>query len=494
MKGDIPDLAERVLLLAGARDGHLARQLLDRSSSCVCICKSLARLVGELRRGAGVLLLAQESLAEGAEPLIEELASQPTWSDLPVIIITRHGTALSAQDVKALGNVVVIERPVRLQSLESTILSALRSRARQYQARRALENRDRFLAMLGHELRNPLAAVSLAAQQLAKQQSSRTVDVLCRQSNALARLVDDILDVSRMSLGKVMLHRRVVDLRGLAAHQLEQARSSSSKHTLSIELPAEVVPIFADPVRIEQVLANLLSNAMRYSPDGGPIHLGLEVEGDKAALRVTDSGMGIAPDKLEEIFEMFAQLEAHPERQRGGLGIGLHLVKTLVEQHGGCVAATSLGLGKGACFEVRLPLAKEQPPDKQTTLAAAMQRGGKVLVVDDVEDVRDTLAEALRELGYTVTTAAYGEQALREVQRQDFDAAVLDVGLPDIDGYSLAHKLRAAGCRCRLIALTGFGQVRDRERALAAGFNVHLTKPVDLNRLEQAIAADVAPA
>jgi signal transduction histidine kinase/ActR/RegA family two-component response regulator len=360
----------------------------------------------------------------------------------------------------------------------------------------AARRKDEFLAMLSHELRNPLAAISNAHEVLrlaaaGNEKLERVMQIANRQASHMRRLLDDLLDVSRVTRDKIVLDRRPVLLQELiqqavqATHTLLAAR----RHELTVELPEEPVVVEADADRILQVVSNLLTNAAKFTPPGGHVRVSLAVEGANAVLGVADDGQGIAPELLPTVFDLFVQAKHGPGTAEAGLGIGLALVRRLAEMHGGSAAATSAGPGRGSQFVVRLPLAPAGETPRRRVRADAVAASGArhVLLVEDNEDVATLMAEALGNLGYQVRVVSDGEAALREHARQPSDVVLIDIGLPGMDGYELARRLRnrAGGRRPLLVAITGFGSPQDRERALQAGFDHHLVKPVQLEQLSR---------
>jgi PAS domain S-box-containing protein len=370
---------------------------------------------------------------------------------------------------------------------------------------RALQESDRakdvFLATLAHELRNPLAPVwsGLTIIARAPRDTERVVQVagmIERQVGQLTRLVDDLLDLSRITTGKIELKKERGDLDSILRSAIETSRPHIEKggHRLSLQLPDEPVELHADPVRIAQVFANLLNNACKYTAPGGRIDVIVQAEPEWLVVRVRDTGEGIAPEMLGKIFGLFTQVTHPAERQQGGLGIGLSLVQGLVHLHGGSVEAHSPGLGGGSEFIVRLPRARpaaQAPAVGEETVAGSLARGGprlrRILVVDDNQDAAATLAELLQMMGCATSVAHDGVSALAAVNAVRPDIVLLDIGLPDINGYEVARRIRAQeGLRQpRLIALTGWGQEQDKRMAAQAGFDEHWTKPVDPARLQQ---------
>ena len=364
--------------------------------------------------------------------------------------------------------------------------------------------KDDFLAMLAHELRNPLAPIAAAAEVLRLGHADdprlrRTSEIVTRQVRHMAKLIDDLLDVSRVTRGLVSVERRDEDLREIVADAVEQVapQATSRRHELRVDVPDAPVRVRGDRKRLVQVLTNLLDNAVKYTPEGGRIELLLESRGSLARVVVRDDGVGVPPELCERIFDLFVQGQRSADRAQGGLGIGLALARRLVELHGGDLACSSAGAGQGSEFTLRLPLAAARPseapvPVLAPPVAAARKLG--ILVVDDNEDAAHMLAMLLEDAGHEVTTEADPVIALERAQATRPDVYLLDTGLPRMDGYELARRLRAspAGAGATLVALTGYGQAADREKAAQAGFDHYLVKPPDpaaLEALLQSIAA-----
>jgi signal transduction histidine kinase/DNA-binding response OmpR family regulator len=366
-------------------------------------------------------------------------------------------------------------------------------------ARQAAEDanraKDEFLAMLGHELRNPLAPILTALQLLRLRgidAGERERAVIERQVRHLVGLVDDLLDVSRITRGKVRLKREVVELNEVVAKAVELASPllEQHQHDLAIAVPRTGLGIMADSARLAQVVSNLLTNAAKYTPPAGRIRVAARAEDGEVVLRVSDTGIGIDPQVLPRIFELFAQDRQSIDRAQGGLGLGLAIVRSLVELHGGSVEARSEGRGRGSEFIVRLPRVDVQRSTDEPggSLRAASRKpasGLRVLVVDVNEDAASMLGESLSESGHTIATAHDGPSALKAAAELRPDVALLDIGLPVMDGFELARQLRAMPelRTVRLIAVTGYGQEHDRRQSAEAGFDDHLVKPVDLDDL-----------
>ena len=373
-------------------------------------------------------------------------------------------------------------------------------------AEEALKNADRrkdeFLATLAHELRNPLAPLRTGLQVLNISRDAAvaadTRKMMDRQLSHMVRLIDDLLDVSRITSDKLTLRKERVLLRAVAETAVEASRPviEASGHALKLALPDEPVWLDADPTRLAQVVSNLLTNAAKYTPEGGCIELAAVREGGEVIVRVTDTGLGIPPGMLAEVFEMFTQVNRTLDRSQGGLGIGLALVKRLVELHGGTITAASPGLGEGSTFTVRLPLveadARETEPRStpEATSAQSPMSGRRVLVVDDNVDGAESLAKMLQICGHETRTAHSGPEALDAARPFNPEVVFLDIGLPGMNGYEVAKRLRAEPSLSGavLVALTGWGSEDNKRQSREAGFDFHLTKPVEVTAIESILA------
>jgi signal transduction histidine kinase len=360
--------------------------------------------------------------------------------------------------------------------------------ARERQARAIAEeanrSKDEFLAMLGHELRNPLGAIANAAQLLgAPDEESRAHarSVIERQVQHLARMTDDLLDAARAMTGKIVLQRQPLDLAEAAARALSAMRAAGRAGRRRLAQQLEPVWIDADPTRIEQVLGNLLGNALKFTPEGGTITVSVAKEGDDAVLRVADTGIGMPAELAARVFEPFVQGDRPLDRSHGGLGIGLTLVRRLAELHGGTASAESEGPGRGSVFTVRLPAVRAPGMSRVRPGGKPAVAARDVLVVEDNDDARETLRRMLELEGHRVRVAADGLSGLEAVRAALPEIALIDVGLPKMDGYELARRIRAefAANRPYLVAVTGYGLPDDRKRTREAGFDLHLVKPVD---------------
>jgi two-component system CheB/CheR fusion protein len=637
------ELERRILILAPtSKDAELTCKVLIEKQIGCCVCNDVAGLAGEMERGVGAVLLAEEALVQDDIRLVlDNINRQPPWSDLPVIVITRHAaeSPANARAINVLGNVLLLERPTRLKALVNAAQSALRARRRQFQARdlniareqaaRALQDseeryrtlveqirdyaifmvdldgrptswnegvrrvlgfeeaaflgadisvqiftpedvaqgipelelqqaattgtagndrwmrrrdgsrfwasgvttavrnpvgqligyskvmrdltdhkhneealkqadrrKDEFLATLAHELRNPLAPLrnSLNILQLTASgdpATERICETMERQVNHLVRLVDDLLEVSRITRGKIELRREVVELASVARNAIETSRPliDAAGIQLAISLPQERITLYGDPVRLGQIFANLLNNAAKYTNEGGQIWFTARSESGEAVISVRDTGIGIPKDVLPKVFDMFMQVDRATNRSQGGLGIGLTLVRSLVELHSGSVSAQSDGPGTGSEFVVRLPLAKAEAKSQRPHEPLAPARAlpfRRILVVDDNVDSAATLGMLLKFLGADVQTANDGRAALDAIGKYKPDVVLLDIGMPGMDGFEVAKQIRTHNefDNITLIALTGWGQEDDRRRTREAGFDHHLVKPADISALQ----------
>ena len=375
------------------------------------------------------------------------------------------------------------------------MVELMRTRAARAKAEAASQAKDEFLAMLGHELRNPLGAISSAITVLgrpsAPEHDRHAREVIARQTEHLSRLVADLLDVTRGTLGKIELARASIDLTAAVRRCLATLDSTAqlSQHVVSFD--GEPVWIEADSVRLEQIVMNLLSNSIKFTPQGGAIAVSVRRERDEAVLRVADEGAGIAPELLPSVFDLFVQGERNLERGTGGLGVGLNLVRRLVELHGGRVEAASQGLGRGSVFTVRLPALAETPEEPGPPVAAPVASARKrILVVEDNADNREMMRILLEGSGHEIYEAGDGVSGVELAVQLEPDVVLIDIGLPGIDGYQVAREIRAKlRDRTRLIALSGYGQPKDKKLAFDSGFDDHLLKPVDPARLLSALSA-----
>ncbi len=371
-------------------------------------------------------------------------------------------------------------------------------RAARRMAEQANKSKDEFLAMLGHELRNPMAPIVTALELLklrGERRGAKEHQVIERQVKHMMHLIDDLLDVSRIARGKIDIKRKQVDVRDVMAKAVEIASPlfEERRHHVDITLPPHDLVVSGDEARLTQVLGNLLTNASKYTDPGGHISASAEQEGEQIVIEVCDDGRGITEELLPRVFDLFEQGYQSSDRSGGGLGLGLTVVRSLVEVHGGTVQAHSDGVGKGSRFVIRLPAVSEPVAEEPDTLRnAALPRANqpqKILLVDDNEDARMLLEEILSSVGHQVVAAGDGAEALEAIKTFAPDVAILDIGLPVMDGYELAGRVRQIVAHVRLIALTGYGQRSDRERTSEAGFEKHLVKPIDVRTVLAAVSA-----
>jgi signal transduction histidine kinase/CheY-like chemotaxis protein len=487
---------QRSLVLApSGKDSVLIAGALQRSGIAVHVCGSVEELVSEAQQGVGAVLVAEEALVKlPLRRMMQELMEQqPSWSDLPVVLLAKAGlpTRLQLDLGRTLGNVTLLERPVPSATLVSAVRTALRTRGRQYLTRLAERRKDEFLATLAHELRNPLAPMTNALHLLKRGDATEAVRdwslaVMQRQLLQMTRLVDDLLDVARISQGKVALQRRIVDAREVIRNAVEVSAPliDAMRHTLAMRLPETPALVDADPVRLAQCISNLLNNAAKYTPEGGRIELEASCHGMNLRIAVKDNGLGIPPSAMEQLFHIFSQVGRSKDHSRGGLGIGLSIVKAFVELHGGTVWASSEGDGKGSAFTIHMPMV-ESCEDVSAALPVVDTRREvrpqRILVVDDNVDNADSLSLLLTACGHKVTKAYTAQGGIDAAKTNPPDLAILDIGLPDMSGFDLAARLREAKATAHtvLVALSGWGQKIDRQRSAQAGFAHHLVKPAD---------------
>jgi CheY-like chemotaxis protein len=358
--------------------------------------------------------------------------------------------------------------------------------------------KDEFLAVLGHELRNPLAPIFTALHVMRLRDGEHSAAeraIIERQAHHLVRLVDDLLDVSRITRGKVELKRQRIETAQFVARAIEMASPilEHRQHRLNVVVATRGLTVDGDPERLAQVVSNLLTNAAKYTEHGGLITITARKQAGQVVISVKDTGIGIEPEMLPRIFEMFVQEKQAIDRAQGGLGLGLTIVRSMVALHGGTVDVTSQGRNRGAEFIVRLPAAEGRasvPAAAPAGDRATPEGGRRVLIVDDNEDAADLMAEALESMGHSTRVAYDGPQALRLVGDFVPDVALVDIGLPVMDGHELARRLRESPqlSELRIVAVTGYGQEADRQRSREAGFDAHLVKPVDVDRLADIIA------
>ncbi len=450
-------------------------------------------ILRKLRRGERIDHFETVRVAKSGRRIDVALTISPICNANGVIV----GASKIARDIS--------ERKASEQAQERTIGELKRA---EEALREADRRKDEFLAVLAHELRNPLAPIRYAVAMARKQgraeaERLQAQAIIERQVEHMGRLLDDLLDVSRITRGTLILRPSSVDLATVVAAAQESARPLIEKrnHALVVSLPEKPIRLVADPVRLAQVLSNLLVNAAKYTDAGGRIELEARRAGGELVVAVRDNGIGISADMMPRIFTLFAQASPALERSEGGLGIGLALVRGLVELHGGAVSARSAGAAQGSEFVVRLPLgspADAESADEPGAIAGSAAHALRLLVADDNRDSAASFAALLEASGHEVSVAHTGREALNLACKLEPDALLLDIGMPELNGYELAQQIRDTswGRRAMLVAITGWGQEQDKRRALAAGFDLHLTKPIDPGRLEALLqqAARHAPA
>ena len=440
-----------------------------------------------LRNGAATAVLGA-----GTDHPALDVALRPVRDDAGVILgvlAIVHGPEPDTAQVQ-----------VQLRALDEELQDTnarLRQQLQELEAaEEANERKNQFMAMLAHELRNPLSVVVNAFQIIRRRagedrQVERAVQLGERQVRHTAKLLDDLLDVSRIVLGKIQLRPELVDLRDVVRRVVEAGRfaARSQMLLLKVDLPPDPLVVHGDPTRLEQCIGNLLSNAVKYTPRGGSVGVGAHRDGNSAVLVVRDSGIGIAPEMLHRVFDLFAQADASLARARGGLGIGLTLARHLTDLHGGTLTARSAGLGRGSEFEVRLPAldVTDAPAAPPSSPAPAARR--RVLVVEDNRDARETLHTILSLSGHSVADTGDGASAVRLAVEWAPDVVLIDIGLPEMDGYEVARQIRnRAGDLMRLVALTGYSDAETRRRVIEAGFTAHLVKPASPEEIDRLLA------
>jgi signal transduction histidine kinase/CheY-like chemotaxis protein len=503
---DCPDFDALVRVLGGR-----LRWVIDFDRCTLALLRGNERVYWTLARPEEALQAATlQQLPEADAALVARVLA----SDL--LVVTGQPAVAFCVPLRAAGealgaicfsgqSVAYTYRDIRLAHHVGQFIGTLVSRMFLAEAARQLSGRkDELLAVLSHELRNPLAPIVTAVQLLKLREPgkpSREVTIIERQAQHLVRLVDDLLDVERLTLGKVALSKAPIQITSVLSRAVEMSLPlfEQYRHTLDIEAPSGGFCIEGDEDRLVQALTNLLNNAARYTNPGGQVVLAVRQDGSEVLIDVTDSGVGIAPEVLPRVFELFVQGRRQPHEAQGGLGLGLVVVKSVVELHGGSVSAFSAGLGQGAKFSMRLPAVHSDVVDAGAGATAEpmmqAERPRRVLLVDDNEDALEAMAAFLHAAGHDIETARGGLEALSITERFRPAVAVLDIGMPVMDGYELAQRMQTQlGADVPyLVALTGYGQDKDRERTRSAGFDLHLVKPVDADRLLQVIASTENP-
>lgn len=524
---------ERVMVIApvGADASAIATLLNDRGFHC-CVCAEPQQVIDEVGNTAA-LVMTEEALAfPSTSMLIAALQNQPPWSELPLVILTSNGSQpidLLNITAKAAGSVTVLERPIGIETLVRTIQVALRSRRRQYQVRDLLAEQERsrkrlqesedklrsllsreqglrqdadeanrlkdeFLATLSHELRNPLNVILGYSELLLRSDDIKQSPHLLRLSEALRRnalaqsyLIRDLLELSRLRSGKISLTRETVSIMTAINNAIETVRANAEAKQIKIQVDAPPEPLFVngDLFRLEQIVWNLLANAVKFTPAGGSVSIRVAQEADEIVLTIRDTGQGIEKTFLPKVFDMFRQGDARASREHAGMGIGLALVQQFVRLHEGSVAVDSEGAGKGTTITLRLPAKAEAEaivsPARQ--LPAARLDRVTVLAVDDDPDTTDLLRYLLEMDGATVITANSGAEALQLASGRALDVVVSDISMPTMDGFEFVRRLRSLPGQedVQVIALTGYGRAEDIAQVRSEGFFAHVTKPLDVD-------------
>jgi signal transduction histidine kinase/ActR/RegA family two-component response regulator len=496
------------------RDASLVSSTLKNAGISAQVCADPVELEENFSSGAGAVLISEEALVNGTlEHLTEAFNRQPVWSDVPVVLFAINGrnpeTLLATVGTRF--NATIVERPIRITMLVSAVRAALRAREKQYQTRDLLNQleeadhqKDLFLATLSHELRTPLNSI-LGWIQLLRSKANPNVnvehalEVVERNAKAQAEIVSDILFVSRVITGKLELKLETIDLIPVIQSAIDVISPSAAAKEIQLftSFDSNVNKIEGDADRLQQVFLNLLSNAIKFTPHGGQITVRVKTKGSNVEIEISDTGQGISSEFLPFVFERFRQADNSYTRQVGGLGLGLAIVRHLVELHGGEVSAKSQGKNRGATFTISFPLVAqpEQLPAADENLIrqtqesenAELLKDVRLLLVEDDEDSREMLKIVFEQYGMKIAAAASAAEALETIKIVQPQVLVSDVGLPGEDGYELMRNVRMLspeqGGTIPAIALTGYASLQDRVNALDAGYQEHLSKPVDIDKL-----------
>jgi signal transduction histidine kinase len=510
---------ERVLVLAPVgRDAALTCKILAAEGILAHVCRDLPELCSQVRLGAGVLLLTEEAVDEaGLRALASTLEQQDLWSDLPVILFTatKEAARFFLQTGGPALNLTILERPISIAIVVSAVRSALRARSRQYQMRDLFSSlasanraKDEFLATISHELRTPLNAMlgwvtMLRSGRLDAAGSAHAVEVLDRNVRSQAKLVADLLDVSRIISGKIRLDVQPVDLVQVIHAAIDVVRPAAEAKSLRLQviLDPSAGPVSGDPARFQQVVWNLLSNAVKFTERGGRVRIDLARLSSQVQIVVSDSGCGISPEFLPYVFDRFRQADGTLTRRNGGMGLGLAIVRHLVELQGGTISAFSQGQDMGSTFTLKLPLMVVNGPAPDGQVVSPGESGFKfpprldglrLLIVEDDPDARELLMTIIENHGAELRGVASAREAINTLDDWKPDLLVSDIEMPEEDGYSLIRRVRSAGswgARVPAVALTAHARVHDRLQALSAGFDAHIAKPVEPAELITVIAS-----
>lgn len=516
------DLDERILIFAPVgKDAPLTHEVLVRASLTGSVCPTSSNLCTEFVRGAAAILLTEEALEDpGIHEFMECLRSQPAWSDISILLFAdaeRSEVYLrTLRLLEGLRNVVLLERPIRLGAALSLMRSAIRGRQRQYELRdllRALGEaredaekanrlKDEFLATLSHELRTPLNAIlgwttMLRDGNVQPNHMMRALDTIHRNATAQVQIVNDLLDVSRIVRGGVQLAPKLLSCAPLMILAVESITPMAEAKgvTLTTSMQSHPAYIWGDQDRLQQVLWNLLSNAVKFTPAGGTVEVDMRQRGADVSVRISDTGNGIPKTFLPHVFERFRQGDGSSTREHGGLGLGLSIVRHLVELHGGRLTAESAGEGQGSTFTIYLPardseahaLPSMSPVDGRHETRAVDLEGTHVLIVDDERDARELLRAMLASTGARITEADSVREALRIISQDRPDIVLADIAMPGEDGYALMRAMKELtddnGHHIRAIAVSAYARLEDKQLAERAGFNEHLAKPIHREEL-----------
>lgn len=493
-------------------DSKVAVGVLREAGITAIPCKSLNALIDNVVSGCGAVVIAEEGLeSDHQDYLRQTLEDQETWSDVPVIILGGANTRPSIEAFAKSGNISILERPFSKLTLVRSVQVALRARAKQYQVRNLLHEqqqatvkRDEFFATLSHELRTPLNVILgwleiLRTGKLNESAQSEALEILERNARMQKGLIDDLLDISRIVTGKMFLEVIPIEIGGLVKSITTSyiPRALEKKVDLHLNVPSGIYMVEGDEQRLAQVISNLLTNAIKFTPSGGKVEVALKALKDTYEITVTDNGQGIEPAFLPHIFDRLKQEDMSTTRAHGGLGLGLAIASHIVEEHRGRIVATSEGRGKGAAVKVTLPvLATMSAPSTKVepiSEATGSLRGIRVLVVDDSPDILQLISVWLKKAEVDVKLVSSAQEVLKTIA--DFKPHVLlsDIGMPEVDGYQLISKIRKLskekGGNVPAVALTAYARDEERARALNAGFQMHISKPISSTQLISAVAA-----
>jgi signal transduction histidine kinase/ActR/RegA family two-component response regulator len=509
------DLESSVLIYAPVgRDAALLSSFLSAEGICTRACNTNDELQAEVEVGCGMLFVTEEAMTPELQSYLSRLLSQqPQWSDLPIVLCvnatSRWNEVTQSSLTQYFGNITLLQRPIRKSTLLSSVHVSLRSRARQYQVRNYIDQcqgltrqlklvsqrKDDFLAMLGHELRNPLAAITSAldlmeVENLDIETAEEARRIAKRQSDQMTRIVNDLLDISRLLRGRVELHQTNVDAQELVKSAVEtmQSQIAAHAHTLQLDMPSRPLKLFADEGRLRQVLENLLANSCKYTDPGGRIRITLDQVEGYARFCVVDNGSGFPEEFATQIFDLFAQGERTLDRSQGGLGIGLTVVREIVELHGGTITASSPGVNQGSQFSFLIPLADVSIGEVDRDVQPVSNTGSRsrVLIVEDNQDLANMMSKIVSRLGHEPLTINDGSQAVIAAVNFRPDVVLLDIGLPGLNGYQVAKELRAneRTKSTLIVGLSGYSQEEDKQRSLDSGMDYHYPKPLDVTLLK----------